>query len=127
MTSMRTIIIAVFMAAAIPAHAQIFQQPGSFQGPGNSPVIPYPTAPPSPPPPKIEVPAVPKMNSPPPFELQNTRPGLVENDPPKTNLKPLSQRKSFSKRVTRCLEEGAALGLGPNERAAYSRSCANQY
>jgi len=33
---------------------------------------------------------------------------------------------SFSDRIVNCLQQGAAAGLGPNERAAYSRSCANQ-
>ena len=37
-----------------------------------------------------------------------------------------SPRPSFSDRVVGCLQQGAAAGLGPNERAAYSRSCANQ-
>jgi len=35
-------------------------------------------------------------------------------------------RPSFSDRIGRCLDEGAASGLDPNERAAYSRSCANR-
>ena len=95
--------------------------------PGTQPVIPFPTAPPAPPPPRIEVPVVPQMNSPPPFALQNTKPGTVQTDAPSgRNLKPKTQRKSFSNRVARCLEEGAAMGFGPNERAAYSRSCANR-
>jgi hypothetical protein len=37
-----------------------------------------------------------------------------------------SSRGSFSDRITTCLQDGAAAGLGPNQRAAYSRSCANQ-
>jgi hypothetical protein len=39
---------------------------------------------------------------------------------------PSSPPPSFSDRVVRCLQQGAAAGLGPNDRAAYSRSCANQ-
>lgn len=113
--------LSVFAAPAI-AQAQIYP-PGGIN---NQPVIPYPSAPPAPPPPRIEVPTVPQMNSPPPFALQNTTPGVVrQNKPPKQVLKP-GQRPSFSDRVARCLEEGAALGLGPNRRAAYSRACANQ-
>lgn len=108
-------------AGICAANAQIIGPPGT------QPVIPFPTAPPAPPPPRIEVPVVPQMNSPPPFALQNTTPGTVRTDPPSgRNLKPKSQRKSYSNRVARCLEEGAAMGLGPNERAAYSRSCANR-
>jgi hypothetical protein len=37
-----------------------------------------------------------------------------------------SPRPSFSDRITGCLQEGAAAGLGPNDRAAYSRACANR-
>lgn len=103
------------------SHAQVLLQP-----PGSYSAIPPLTAPPRPPPPQIEVPAVPRMNSPPPFALQNTTPGTVEEmTPPKQKLQP-QRRPSYSKRVARCLNEGAAMGLGPNERAAYSRACANQ-
>jgi hypothetical protein len=35
-------------------------------------------------------------------------------------------RPSFSDRISNCLDQGAAAGLGPNDRATYSRSCANQ-
>jgi hypothetical protein len=68
-----------------------------------------PPPPPPPPPPRIEVPRVPQMD-----ELPNS---------PKAAL---PRRKSFSRRVERCLEEGAAMGLGPNRRAAYARACANR-
>jgi hypothetical protein len=36
-----------------------------------------------------------------------------------------SPRPSFSDRVVRCLQDGAAAGLGANARAAYSSACAN--
>jgi len=45
---------------------------------------------------------------------------------PRQNYVPASPPPSFSDRVVRCLQEGSAAGLGANERAAYSRSCANQ-
>jgi hypothetical protein len=45
---------------------------------------------------------------------------------PQPNYVPASPPPSFSDRVVRCLQQGAANGLGPNERAAYSRACANQ-
>jgi hypothetical protein len=61
------------------------------------------------PPPKIEVPVVPQMDAPP------AQPTV---QPP--------VRGTFSDRINNCLDQGAAAGLGPNERAAYSRSCANQ-
>jgi hypothetical protein len=66
-----------------------------------------PPPPPPPPSPKIEVPVVPRMDAP---LRQDYLP------PP---------RPSFSDRVARCLDEGAAAGLGPADRAAYSRICAN--
>ena len=45
---------------------------------------------------------------------------------PQPNYVPSSPPPSFSDRVVRCLQQGAAAGLGPNDRAAYSRICANQ-
>jgi hypothetical protein len=74
--------------------------------PGASRFDPLPPAPP--PSPRIEVPVVPQMDAPPTQNFTST-PG-----------------PSFSDRITACLEEGAASGLGPNGRAAFSRSCANQ-
>ncbi|MFH1346206.1 MAG: hypothetical protein ABIL01_34145 [Pseudomonadota bacterium] len=68
-----------------------------------------PPLPAPPPPPKIEVPAIPQMDAPLPVpEVQ----GL--------------QRGSFGDRIGKCLEDRAAAGLGPNERSAYSRACANR-
>jgi hypothetical protein len=73
--------------------------------PGQSRFDPPPIAPlPSP---KIEAPVVPQM------------------DAPLTQNYTSTPGPSFSDRVTSCLEEGAAAGLGPNARAAFSRSCAN--
>ena len=121
---MHKILAALLIGLAMPmaggAHAQVlFPQ-------NTQPVIPYPTAPAPIPPPRIEVPVVPKMDNPLPFALQNTTPGVVrQGKPPKQVLKS-HRRKSFSDRVARCLDDGVAWGLGPNERAAYSRSCANQ-
>ncbi len=74
--------------------------------PGGSqfnPPIPLP-----PPPPKIEVPVIPRMDA-----------------VPRPNYAP-APRPSFSDRISKCLDDAAASGLGPNERAAYSRACANQ-
>jgi hypothetical protein len=64
---------------------------------------------PKPPEPKITVPVVPKMD-----ELPNR------------NYVPTSPRPSFGERFSRCLDAAAAAGLGPNERAEYSRGCANR-
>lgn len=83
--------------------APVFAQ---FLPPGSSALTVPP--PPAPPPPKIEVPVVPKMG-----------------DLPRQNYVPQA-RPSFGDRITNCLQDGAAAGLGPNDRAAYSRSCANR-
>ena len=73
--------------------------------PGGSPlIVPLPPPPPGP---KIEVPKVPKLD-----EL------------PSRNYVP-APRSSFSDRITTCLQEAAAAGLGPADRAAYSAACAN--
>lgn len=68
-----------------------------------------PPLPPPPQVPKIEVPAIPQMDAPP--------------SPPRVQG---LQRGSFSDRINKCLDDAAAAGLGPSERAAYSRACANQ-
>lgn len=67
-----------------------------------------PLPPPPLPQPKIEAPAVPQLDA-----------------PLRYDYRPAPQ-PSFSDRVTRCLDEGAAAGLRPSRRAAYSRSCANR-
>jgi hypothetical protein len=66
-----------------------------------------PPLPPPPPPPKIEAPVIPQMDAP-----------ITQNYAP-------APRPSFSDRINSCLDEAAASGLGPGERAAYSRACAN--
>jgi hypothetical protein len=75
--------------------------------PGGS--IYNPPLPPPPPPPSREVPAIPKMDAPP--------------SQPRVQSAP---RGSFGDRISRCLDEGAAIGLNQADRAAYSRSCANR-
>jgi hypothetical protein len=80
--------------------AQVMIPPGY---PLSSPPPPAP-----PPPPKIEVPVVPKMDE------------MPRQNPVR------SSRKSFGDRITECLQDGAAAGLNPSDRAAYSRSCANR-
>ena len=121
----RTALAIVLALAAIisgQAQAQLFP-PGCVN---NQPVIPFPVAPPAPPPPPIVVPKVPQMNSPPPFALQNTTPGYVTQETPPKRVLKRDRGPSFSDRVARCLDDGAAWGMNPNQRAAYSRSCANQ-
>jgi hypothetical protein len=96
--------LAFFFAAAISlfvggtASGQQMTPPGWSQF--NPPL---PAAPASP---RIEVPVVPKLG-----EAQQPR---VQSVP----------RRSFSDRVTRCLDD--AEGLRPSARAAYSRNCANR-
>lgn len=92
--------LSAMLAAAAPACAQGLIPP---------PATALPPPPPPPPPPVIEVPKVPKMD-----------------DMPASPKAALPQRGSFGERMSRCMDDAAAAGLGPNERAAYSRACANQ-
>lgn len=91
---------AVMMMLAPPAAGQ-----GVVPMPGNPVLVPLP---PPPPPPKIKVPAVPQFDAPPPAAA------------------PAPPPPSFGDRVTQCLRDAAAAGLGPADRAAYSRACASQ-
>ncbi len=99
-----SILISAVAAALIGGSAAFAQQ---LIPPGGSQF--NPPLPPPPPPPKIEAPVVPQLDAPP--KLPSVHP---------------SRRGSFSDRISRCLDEGAAAGLDPSERAAYSRSCANR-
>lgn len=67
-----------------------------------------PPLPAPPPAPRIEVPVVPKMDAPSQPTVRSER------------------RRSFDERITQCLQDGAASGLGPNARTVYSRACANR-
>jgi hypothetical protein len=101
--SMVTLYVSTIIAALVvvnPASAQLLP-------PGASQFSPPPPAPP--PPPKIEVPVVPQMDALP------SQPTVLP-----------SGRGSFGDRINSCLDEAAAAGLGPGDRAAYSRSCANR-
>jgi hypothetical protein len=105
MSSMERPPIFLLLAGALLAGQGAYAQtPNNLLG-GSllSPPLPRPL-----PPPKITVPVVPKLDAPLQYDY---RP---------------APRPSFSDRVVRCLEEGAVAGLGPADRAAYSRSCANQ-
>jgi hypothetical protein len=105
----RLLILALAMVAALIApeatFAQAFIPPGGSQFNPLNPLNAPP--PPPPPPPKIEVPVVPKMDALPSY-----------------NFLP-APRPSFGDKITTCLQEGAAAGLGPGDREVYSRSCAN--
>jgi hypothetical protein len=103
MGGMKRILISAWFLVGLLAADSCFAQ--SIL-PGGSPLsapLPQPI-----PPPKIEVPAIPKMDAP-----------VTHNYAPRS-------RPSFSDRVTTCLQEGSAAGLGPNDRATYSRACANR-
>jgi hypothetical protein len=103
MKCLSIMLLGVVLAMALPggvATAQLF-------GPNVTPSNPPP--PPPPPPPKIEVPAVPKLDA-----------------PPRAPKARGSRRGSFGDRDIDCLHQGAAAGLPPGERDAYSRACANQ-
>jgi len=97
--SIITLAVAAALFAANAASAQIIPPGGSRFNP------PLPAPPPSP---KIEVPVVPQMDAPP-------RQSYVPPTPP-----------SFSDRITTCLSDSVAGGLGAGEREAYSRTCANR-
>ncbi len=86
------------LVAANAAFAQIIPSGGSEFNPPLPP----------PPPPKIDAPVIPQMDAP-----------MTQNYAP-------APQPSFSDRITTCLDEAAANGLGPSARAAYSRACANQ-
>jgi hypothetical protein len=92
-------IAATAVVASSPVSAQILAPPNPML------TVPPPPAPVSP---RIEVPVVPKLDAMPP--------------------QPTAQlsRRSFGDRVTGCLQDGAAAGLSPSDRSAYSRGCANQ-
>jgi hypothetical protein len=100
-----SILVCVAAAALIVANGALaqFNPPGIL--PGGSRFNPPP--PPPPPSPKIEAPVVPQMDA-----------------PPRQNYQ-AEPRPSFSDRITTCLQEGAAAGLGPSDREEYSRACAN--
>jgi hypothetical protein len=98
--------LSIFACAILTALA--FGNAASAQmiPPGASQFSPPPPAPP--PSPKIEVPVVPQMDAPPRQNFQS------------------APRPSFGDRIDTCLDQAAAAGLTPGDRAAYSRSCANQ-
>jgi hypothetical protein len=97
-----SIFICTMIAALVAANGAFAQviPPGGSQF--------NPPLPPPPPPPRIEAPVVPQMDAP-----------ITQNYAP-------APQPSFGDRITTCLDEAAASGLGPSARAAYSRSCANQ-
>jgi hypothetical protein len=92
-------VVAVLLAGGTASAQQLIPPGGSRFNP---------PLPPPPPPPNIEPPVIPQMDAP-----------IQYNYAP-------APRPSFSDRINTCLDEAAAGGLGPGERAAYSRSCANQ-
>ena len=101
-SSLRLLAIACLLVFAGAARAQL-----PLIGPGSSALNPPLPAPP--PPPRIEVPPIPQMDAPTPAPSVQ-----------------FSERGSFSDRISRCLDEGAAAGLSIAGRSAYSRACANR-
>jgi hypothetical protein len=93
------IVAALFVATGgALAQVQLIPPGGSQFNPPLPPPLPSP---------KIEVPKVPQIDA---MPSQSYLP---------------APRPSFSDRVTTCLDEGAAAGLGAGDRGAYSRACAN--
>ena len=98
----RSLILICAVTAALSAgsaFAQTVLPRGSLYNP--PPLAPLP-------PPRIEVPAIPKLDAV-PAQSSVRSPG----------------RTSFGDRASRCLDEGAAAGLNQADRSTYSRSCAN--
>ena len=98
LTIVQAVAISAMMAGA--AFGQQMVPPGWSQF---NPPLPAPL-----PPPRIEAPVIPKMDVP-------SQPRAAS-----------ARRRSFGDRITQCLQDGAAAGLGPSARAAYSRACANR-
>ena len=103
MIAMRFAIV-ISMACVLLAPGTVSAQ---FIPPGGSQFNPPLPAPP--PSPRIEVPAIPKMDAPPQQPYVNAAP-----------------RASFGDRISTCLDEAAAAGFGPTERSVYSRNCASR-
>ncbi|RJF70859.1 hypothetical protein D4Q52_14610 [Rhodopseudomonas palustris] len=97
-------VLLVFALIAAPGAALAQLSPGPLP-------TTLPPPPPPPPPPPVVVPAVPQLDAPQPT--------------PRAQL-PTRSRRSFGDRVVDCLSDGNAAQLSPNDRAAYSRACANQ-
>ena len=95
----RFVVVMLALAVVDSAAAQQFYPPPPGASRFDPPI-------PKPPEPKITIPVVPKMD-----ELPNRN--YVPTAPP-----------SFGERISRCLDGAAAAGLGPNQRAEYSRGCA---
>jgi len=92
--------MACVLLAPGTASAQFIPPGGSQFNP------PLPAPPPSP---RIEVPAIPKMDAQPQQPYVSAEP-----------------RASFGDRISTCLDEAAAAGFGPTERSVYSRNCASR-
>ena len=107
--NLHQIAVVAAVAGNLVTAPAVAQNPAGI--PDTIPINPNLFAPPPPPipPPRIEVPKVPQMDAVP------TTPKLSQ-----------PRRKPFDQRVSECIEEAAAAGLGPNERAAYSRLCVNR-
>jgi hypothetical protein len=103
----RKSMVMLYVGAIIAALGIVNTASAQMLPPGASQFNPPPLPPL--PPPKIEVPVVPQMDAPP------SQPTVLP-----------SNRGSFSDRINGCMDEAAAAELGPGERAAYSRSCANR-
>jgi hypothetical protein len=110
-------VVAMMLFVPMPAVAQLIVPPTAGAG---AMIVPPP---PAPPPPRTDVPVVPQLG-----DVPHAR-GVP--DVPRLDELPRAQhagrgRRSFGDRVTQCLQDGAAAGLGPSDRAAYSRACANR-
>ena len=104
----------VFLLSASAAFAQTSQFPG-VASPVPSPFTPPPQLGGAPAPPvALPVPAVPR-DTPRTLVTRPNRPAVEVPGGP----------GYFSNKVERCLDAAANAGLGPNQRAAFTRRCAN--
>ena len=91
--------LASVLLFASPASAQLIPPGGSQFNPPPPPPLPQP---------KIGPPVIPQLDV-----------------PARSNYAPTT-RPSFSDKITTCLDQTAGTGASPEDRATYSRSCANQ-
>jgi hypothetical protein len=110
---MRMIILALFLATSTA-----FAQTSQF--PGVAPAVPSPF---TPPPQLGGAPA-------PPVALPGPRVSPNPQSPSRLVTRPLGRPvevpggpSNFSNQVERCLDAAAGAGLGPNQRAAFTRRC----
>jgi len=107
-----SLLLSASLVAGAPAHAQ------NGQFPGVAPAVPSPFTPPAQlggaPAPPVAVP-VPRVSP--------NLPSRVVTRPRGHPVEVPGGPANFSNQVERCLDAAAGAGLGPNQRAAFTRRC----